>query len=210
MIDRKEKTRRSLDKIYSNSQRKRAIPPVPELPGGPLVRVENDLIRIADAYLKEGAYADARDLMKSEQSLEIDSTALQILGVALINLEEQEQARETLLKAIQHLRKQLSVAFTNLATSYFESQDFDKALSAAQQAKEYHRTWCGPWVNQIAVYCAQNDQSGLKGAVEAMKKAWPEWQTDLDLQERIQMDTTLGYLREMKELRRLFPTWLKQ
>ena len=189
-----------LNRVYWNAVRKTTVRP----PG----RLSPEIVFEVDNLIQRGAYGEARDLVQSQPSFEHDPTALQALALALLGLEEPEEAREVLFEAIQRLHERLSVAYGNLSVAHFETGAVDRALAAAYQARQYKKDWCAPWVNLLMCRSAMQDRDGIMADVEAMDKEWPGWRDDEMMRERIQTDATLRFLRESEDVRRLFPAWL--
>ena len=189
-----------LNRVFWNAVRKTTV--------RPRGRLSPEIIFEADSLIQGGAYDAARDLIQSQPSFEHDPSALQALALARMGLEEPQKAREVLFKAIQRLHEHLSVAYSNLSVAHFETGAVDRALTAANQARDYKKDWCAPWVNLLMCRSAQHDGDGIKADVEAMDKEWPGWRDDEVMRERIQNDATLRFLRESEDMRCLFSAWL--
>ncbi len=175
----------------------------------PRALVPVEIIDRADALLRAGDYSAVRTLMEGQEGLKEDTTALQAFALALIGLEEPDQASELLLQVIERLRKQISGAYANLSLALFDKGSRQEALAAAHHSRECKPDFWIGWINSMMVHCAKQDRQGLEEEIKAMKEAWPGWQQDRDLEERIKMDVTLRFLREEKSLRQHFNSWLK-
>ena len=174
-------------------------------------KVEAALVAKAGLLLEEGAYAEARAMMEAEQpALSNDPPALQVLGLALLGLEEHQEARSILRRSIELLHKQLSGAYSNLALVACDSGAYADAVEAAHEAVQWYGQWAGPWVNALMAHCARQDREAIEVEVSQMRTAWPGWETDENMRERIEQDSSLGFIRKTDKLRRLFPDWLPQ
>ena len=193
-----KKLEQRLNSIFWDAVRRILIKPS----GG---RPEWAVIARAQDMVQSGAYSEARALLQEEKFIKFDPTALQVLALALIGLNEQEQALQMLATAAEYLKKQLSVAYVNISLASFEAGDQEGALVAARQAREYNPLWSGPWVNLFMVYCGAKSQEAIESEVARMEQEWPGWRDDADLQERIQVDVTLRFIRDTRALRSLFP-----
>ncbi|UEM24527.1 hypothetical protein JL100_030330 (plasmid) [Skermanella mucosa] len=140
--------------------------------------------------------------LEADPHLERDPHALVAIGVAYMQLYEDDLARPRLLKALDLTKHREARICVNLSTIALNWGDLNEAREWARKAIKASPRYPGGHIQLLCADCQDRDDDVISADLDALERAIPGWRCDPLIMERARNDPLLARLRADPGIRR--------